>query len=200
MDNFYSHLSEVLSYCGKDYEDKARKLCESYPDFSLLSQVDGEVISEICGEKYSTMIRILAAIAGRRISDDFKFGRPHTEEEILDFLSGYYFDIVNETVLVLPLDKKGCVLAAEEVVEGTVNFSGVITRKLLEIMIKYKSKSAILVHNHPGGKAKLSAEDIETTRIVSELLRSSDMRLVCHYVVAGKDVARLDPETCETNK
>jgi len=199
MDNFYSNLSEVLSYSGKDYKDAASKMCDRYPDFSLLSQVDGAVISELCGEKYSAMIRLLAAIAGRRICDNFKFGRPHTEEEIIEFLTAYYLDIVNETVLVLPLDKKGCVIAAEEVVEGTVNFSGVITRKLLEIMIKYKSKSAILVHNHPGGKAKLSLEDIETTRIVSELLRSSDMRLVCHYVVAGKDVAKLDPETCETN-
>ena len=106
MADFYSHLSSVLSYCGKDYEDAAGKICKSYSDFSLLCQTDESVVREICGDKYSSMIRVVAAVAGRRICDKFKFGRPHTEEEIFEFLTAYYLDIVNETVLVLPLDAK----------------------------------------------------------------------------------------------
>ena len=194
MSDFNSKLSEVLRYCGKDSENAAQRISEAYSDFSSLAKTDPSVVNSLCGEKCATMIRVVSAIAGRRVTDKFKFGRAHTEEEIFDFLSAYYFDIVNETVLVLPLDKQGRIISADVVVEGTVNFSGVLTRKLLEIMIKRNSKSAILVHNHPGGKAVASSEDIETTRTVAELLRSSDMKLVCHYIVAGKEITRLDAD------
>ena len=193
MFDFETKLSQVLCYCGKDYKTVAADISKRSASFDLLAQTDPSVISGLCSEKYSTMIRILSAIAARRITDSFKFGRTHTEKEIFDFLCGYYFDAVNETVIVLPLDERGRIISADVVVEGTVNFSGVLPRKLLEIMIKRKSKSAILVHNHPGGKATPSVEDVETTRIVSDLLISADKRLVCHYIVAGNDIARLDP-------
>lgn len=191
MSDFRYLISEVLSYCGKDSEKASSIILERYSDFSKLAQTDFTVLSEQIGEKYATMIRVVAAIAARRITDNFKFGKAHTEKELLDFLSGYYFDTVNETVIVLPLDSQGRILSAEIVVEGTVNFSGVLPRKLLEIMIKHKSKSAYLAHNHPGGKAVASAEDIETTGIVSELLRSADKELICHYIVANGEITKL---------
>lgn len=192
MADFHSRLFEVLRYCDKGCEESSKRLSERFSDFSLLAKTDASVINSMCGEKCSAMIRLISAIAGRRITEKFKFGRAHTEEELFEFLTGYYFDIVNETVLILPLDKQNRIISAEVIVEGTVNFSGVLTRKLLEIMINCGSKSAILVHNHPGGTAIASAEDIETTRMVAELLRSSDMHLVCHYIVAGNEITKLE--------
>ena len=194
MFDFEGKLSRALSYCGKDSETVASAICERFFDFYSLAQTDVTVVNAICPEKYSTMIRVMAALSGRRITDQFKFGKPHSEKEIFDFLSAYYFDIVNETVLILPLDKQDRIISADVIVEGTVNFSGVLTRRLLEIMIKRGAKSAILVHNHPAGTATPSSEDIETTKMVSELLLASDMRLVCHYIVAGKEITRLDGE------
>ena len=194
MSDFYSRLFDVLSYCDKKCEDAARLISQNCSDFSSLAQTDASVISALSGEKYSAMIRVLSGIAARRITDKFKFGRAHSEEELFEFLSGYYLDVVNETVLLLPLDKRNRVISAEVIVEGTVNFSGVLTRKILEIMIKYNSESAILVHNHPAGKAVASSEDIETTRIVAELLRSADKHLVCHYIVSGNEIAKIEAD------
>ena len=198
MTDFYSRLLGVLSYCDKNCEDKVKLLSETYSDFSSIAKTDASVTDAVCGEKISAMIRVISAIAGRITTDKFKFGRTHTEKELFEFLIGYYFDIVNETVLLLPIDKQNRIISAELIVEGTVNFSGVLTRKLLEIMIRTGAKSAILVHNHPGGNAVASAEDIETTRIVSQLLKASDMNLVCHYIVAGNEITRLNPDSEES--
>ncbi len=192
MSDFNFRLSEIFKYNEKNYDDSAARLSESYSSFSSIAQTDYSIISELCGEKNAIMLRLLAALTSRRTVDKFKFGVLHTEEEIFEYLKALYFDIVNETVLIMPLDSKKQIKAVEYISEGTVNFSGIVPRKMLEILLKHKSKSAILVHNHPNGKAVPSTEDVETTKIVAELLRSADKELVCHYVVAGDEVCKVD--------
>ena len=192
MADFNSRLLDVLKYNGKDAAVSAERLSNNYSSFSSIAQTDYSIISELCGEKNAVMLRLLAALASRRIVDKFKFGISHTEEELFEYLKGIYFDIVNETVLILPLDGQKRIKAVEYIGEGTVNFSGIVPRKMLEILSKHKSQSAILVHNHPNGKAVPSLEDVETTKIVAELLRSANKELVCHYVVAGDEVCKVD--------
>lgn len=192
MNDFYSKLFKTLSYCGKDSEEVARLLFEKCSDFPSLSVMDSSVISDISSDKYAVFIKLVSAIASRIGTEKFKFGCEHTEEEIEDFLSAYFLNAANETLLIMPLDKSGRVICARKVVEGTVNFSSVLPRKLIEIMIKHGSDKAIIAHNHPGGKASPSEEDIETTHVVQELFLSMGRELVCHYVVAGNDVVKVN--------
>ena len=194
MTDFYSRLSAVLASCGKDHEEVTKKICSAYPDLKSLAAADPFVVNSLCDEKYTAMIRVISAIAGRRRADNFKFGKTHTQEEIFDYLVGFYYDIVNETVLIMPKDERGRIICAEVVLDGTVNLSGIVNRKILEVMVKHGAKSALLAHNHPAGKATPSVEDVETTRIVSRLLLSSGMKLDGHYVVAGNDVVLINGE------
>ena len=197
MSDFVSVLSDVLKYCDRDGESAAAVICEKFRTFSELAAADMTVIEELSNKKYAVMIRLIAAIASRRITDKFKFGRRHSEEEIEDFLRGYFLDSVNETVIILPLDNKGNVISAEVVVEGTVNFTQVLARRLLEIMMKYRSDSAIIAHNHPGGKASASIEDLETTHTVLRLLNSVGKTLVCHYIIAEDKIQKIDASHLE---
>lgn len=192
MADFNSKLQGVLRYCGKDSQEVAAKICERFPDFLALSSLDSSVISGLSSEKHASMIMIISAIASRIGTEKFKFGRAHTDEEIESFLSAYFLNKANETLLIMPLDKAGRIICAEKVVEGTVNFSSVLPRKLLEVMLKYNSAKAIIAHNHPAGKAVPSEEDVETTRVVFELFRTTGRELVCHYVVAGCDAAKVN--------
>ena len=191
MNDFYSKLSKILSYCGKDSEAVTKLLTEQCADFSSLAVMDSSLISSLSSDKYAAFIKLISSIASRIGTESFKFGREHTEEEIKAFLCAYYLNAANETLLILPIDKSGRVICAEKVVEGTVNFSSVLPRKLLEIMLKHSSDRAIIAHNHPGGKAEPSEEDIETTRVIKELFVSTSRELICHYVVAGADAFKL---------
>ncbi len=192
MNDFYSKLLKILSYCGKDSEEVAKLLSERCSDFSSLAVMDSSLISTLTSDKHATFIKLISAVASRIGTENFKFGREHTEEEIKAFLCAYYLNAANETLLIIPFDKSGRVICAEKVVEGTVNFSSVLPRKLLEIMLKHNSDRAIIAHNHPGGKAEPSFEDVETTRVIKELFMSTGRELVCHYVVAGDEAARVD--------
>ena len=46
---------------------------------------------------------------------------------------------------------------------------------------------AILVHNHPGGLALPSAEDVETTNYLAGLLAGVNVPLVDHIIISDKD-------------
>ena len=192
MVDFRSRLLEALRFCGSDAEEVTERICEKYLDFAMLASADTDVLRSLSSDKYAAMIKVMTAIASRKGTEGFKFGSIHTEEEIESFLSAYYLDYANETLLLLPIDDKNRILAAEKLTEGTVNFSSVLPRKLLEIMLKYNSSKAIIAHNHPGGKAVPSREDVETTRALSSMFQTIGKELVCHYVVAGNDAVKVD--------
>lgn len=194
MSDFKSQLSALLAFCGKDFQKATDLICEKYSDFSSLAQTERTLISSLCEEKYADMIKILAAVNSRRITDAFKFGVKHSEEEIAEFLLGYYFDQTNETVIALPLNEKGYILAAETVVEGTVNFSELLPRKILEIMLKHNSTSVIIAHNHPRGTAKASDTDICTTQKLDYIFSAAGKELVCHYIVAPDKAVKIVPD------
>ena len=193
MSDFKERLSELLSYSGKDCEREAEAISQSFNSFRELAEIDMSRLSLLCGERSAIMIRILAGVASRRVTDRFKLGKTHTEEEIVEYLKGFYYDIVNETVLILPVDEKGRVISAEIINEGTVNVSGILPRKILEIMQKKNVRCAIIAHNHPSGRAEPSLEDIETTKAISELFLSCAKQLIAHYLVAQNEVYKILP-------
>lgn len=193
MSDFRSQISSLLAFCTKDADSVAESICKNYSDFSLLAQTDRSVLASLCGERCADMIRILASVNSRRITDRFKFGVKHTEEEIFEFLLGYYFDQPCETVIALPLNSKGHIVAVHTLLEGTVNFSEVLPRKLLEIMVKYNSTGVIIAHNHPRGSAKASEEDMMTTQKLDFMLSAAGKKLVCHYIVAPGEVIGVLP-------
>ena len=45
----------------------------------------------------------------------------------------------------------------------------------------------VLAHNHPSGVALPSREDISTTRYIRDALRTMNIQLVDHIVVADED-------------
>ena len=57
----------------------------------------------------------------------------------------------------------------------------------MEIALDANASSVVLSHNHPGGLAIPSVEDIQTTRKVAQSLLALDVVLADHIVVAGDE-------------
>ena len=189
--NLEKRLSDLLGAAFGDGESMARTIAEKFKSFTELCSAPYSDIVELCGERAALLIKLVAAMASRRVTDSFKFGKVQSEEKIIEFLAALYLGIENETVYLLTLDCKDRVISLELVGEGTVNASGILPRKLIEIMVDRKAKKAIIAHNHPGGKAICSKDDLETTKILADLFKSADKELLCHYIVAGGEVSRV---------
>ena len=110
-----------------------------------------------------------------------------TIEECAKYMVPFFFGRRVETVFLLCLDAKCKVLCCKEVGEGSVNSAGVPIRRVVEMALKANAPSVILAHNHPSGIALPSVEDVVTTHRVAAALRTVDVILVDHIVVAEDD-------------
>ena len=89
----------------------------------------------------------------------------------------------HEEVWVALLDTQNRMVAWERASRGTVNASAVYPREILELALRHKAASIILVHNHPGGNPSPSAGDIEITRQLELSAKAIGMRLLDHVIV-----------------
>ena len=96
-----------------------------------------------------------------------------------------------ETVYLLCLDAKCKVLCCREVGEGSVNSAVISTRKIVETALAANATTVVLAHNHPSGVAVPSTEDIHTTHRIAAALRSVEVHLADHIVVADDDYVSL---------
>ena len=166
---------------GKD------KLYERYHSLLSVMCQEAEDIRTVSGlpESSAVLPKLLGYIASRRITDGFEFGTRHTEEEICHFLRGLFLGLSVETVYMLTLDAGGRVTGCEYMGEGTVNGSDVMPRRMVECAVRRGAKSVILAHNHPGGNAEPSTDDIATTSALVIVMSAAGVSLGAHYVVSG---------------
>ena len=104
-----------------------------------------------------------------------------------DYLQTFFIGRRTEVVYLLCLDAKCKVLSCREVGEGSVNSANVPIRRIVEIALASNATSVVLAHNHPSGIALPSEEDIVTTQRVAAALRTVDITLADHIVVADDD-------------
>jgi DNA repair protein RadC len=63
----------------------------------------------------------------------------------------------------------------------------VSVRRIVEIAVRYTTTDVIVAHNHPGGVAVPSEEDICVTGKVAKALSTVGIRLCDHLIIAGND-------------
>ncbi len=97
----------------------------------------------------------------------------------------------NEVVYLLCLDAKCKVLSCDKVGEGSVNSAAVPIRRIVEMALGANATSVVLAHNHPSGIALPSDEDKLTTHRLALALRSVEIELVDHLIVADGDYVSL---------
>lgn len=187
-------LEELLAPVTKSPAETAKKLAEKFGTFLEIAEAETHTVSEAIGGDLSTSvyIKLAVALSSRRICDSFKLGKKHIENEICDYLKALFFGLSVETVYMLSIDASGKVSACDKAGEGTVNFSNVLPRKIIEIAKRRGAKSVIIAHNHPGGYAHPSEDDLAATKLLTELFIASGIALEASYVVAGAECVKID--------
>ena len=89
-----------------------------------------------------------------------------------------------ETLGLLLFDTGNRLIDAVFLQAGTVNQAPVYPREVVRACLDCGATACILWHNHPGGQCFPSAEDLELTRRLSDLLRALEIRLHDHLIYA----------------
>ena len=92
-----------------------------------------------------------------------------------------------ECFRILYLSKKNALIADELSEGGTIDKVQIYPREIAKKAIEHSAAAVILVHNHPSGEAKPSAEDIEMTKEINTALSSLSIRIHDHLIVANNN-------------
>lgn len=194
LDGFDDHqvLELLLFYAipQRDTNTVAHNLINRFGSFADVLEASAEELSEVdyVGENAVTLLKMVTALNRRyEMSCAKRKKQLSSIEECGAYLLPRFYALQRETVFLLCLDAKCEVLSCEKVGEGSVNSAGVSTRTIVEKALKANAVSAVLAHNHPGGLAIPSREDIVTTRRVAAALDAVNVQLVDHIVVADDE-------------
>ena len=93
-------------------------------------------------------------------------------------------DLDHEECWVIFLNRANYVLGKERISVGGMTSTVIDVKIVLRRALDHKASGVILVHNHPSGNAIPGEADIFQTRVLKNALKSCEIQLVDHVVVA----------------
>ena len=203
LDNFtpVQVLELLLFSCipRKDTNPIAHALLERFGSLPQVLDASIEELAKVPGvsENAATCLHMVTEV-GRYylVARSMECTILPTIEKCGEYLVPYFFGRTVETVFLLCLDARCKVLCCKEMGEGSVNSAGLSIRRIVETALGANASTAVLAHNHPSGLAIPSPEDIQTTRRVAAALRSVEITLADHIVVADGDYVSLVQSGC----
>ena len=184
-------LLEVLLYYAiprRDTNELAHRLLEQFGSLQGIFSAPVEDLEAVpgMGEQAAFLLALVPQIWQRSLQQ--------TPERILnsvdkcgDYFVGLLSGSRREMLWQVCLDGKGKVLSSRCLAEGDVSMAAVSVRQVVEYALRAGAVGVVLAHNHPSGVALPSQEDIATTRLIRDALRTMNIQLVDHIVVADGD-------------
>ena len=81
------------------------------------------------------------------------------------------------------LDGRRKIIHTSKVSEGTINDASVSPRMVVEKALRYKATGVLLCHNHPGGSARPSYDDIFLTNQLKGMLEPLGVQVMDHIII-----------------
>ena len=81
------------------------------------------------------------------------------------------------------VDSSRKVIHVAKMAEGSVGNVYVSNRRMAEVALRYQSAGVVFCHNHPGGRARPSGEDISLTNTFRQILDYLDIPVFDHIII-----------------
>lgn len=144
------------------------------------------------GENTATLIHLMPALAGRYLEERSSFSGQLTDSwQFKDLLMPLFFGARNEMVYLVCMDSKQKLITCRKLGEGVPDRVDVTGRQVVEAALACGATRVALAHNHVSGIALCSAQDVQTTRHLSQLLNQVGVCLVDHFVIAEDEMVSM---------
>jgi DNA repair protein RadC len=150
-----------------------------------LARQDVAALARIRGIGPAKATRLAAAFElsqRRRRSPRRPFDRKEFVKKLIQTAAHYR----QERLGVALLDARQQIVRQRQIFIGTVNYTVVSTRDIIQFALQYDAISVVIYHNHPSGNSMPSQEDIHFTGKLFAALKLVDVELLDHFIVAGK--------------
>ena len=165
----------------------------------LLASADGK-LGELATRSVEKMCCVSGVGPGKAVSivAAFELGRRLAEEagrwdgtqidspkKVCRMMLPCMRDLDHEECWVIFLNHSNRLITKERMTSGGQDVTIIDKRIIIRRALELKATSLILVHNHPSGSPTPSPEDIKQTRELSKALKSCDLGLLDHVIIAG---------------
>ncbi len=113
-----------------------------------------------------------------------------SSKEVWDYFSTLEEE-PREVVIATYLDNRHRVLSIEEISRGTLTASLFEPRAILQGALLSNAAALIVLHSHPSGDPKPSAEDISVTKSLKQLADLLPIRFLDHIIIGRKSYVSL---------
>ena len=176
---------------GKSAVDLGRDMIGHFGSLNGLFTANLADFSKLKGlgpAKYAQLQAVME-LARRSLSEELKkgeiLGSPQAVKQYLQLLLAKK---PYESFAVLFLDVKNRLIITEELFRGSLTHTSVYPREVVKAALAHNAASLILAHNHPSGTPEPSAADRSLTIALKQALSLVDIRVLDHFVVAGRQV------------
>lgn len=173
----------------RDAKPIAKALLAQFKNISGVLGADLEALKKVpeVGESIAVHLKAVHAILLRGEGQNLK-SAPIMDNwaSLLNYLKMSLENEKREQFRVLFLDKKLRLLTDEKMGDGTIDHAPVYPREIARRALELSASSVILVHNHPSGDAKASAQDIAMTRKIVMALAQLEVKVIDHLIVASE--------------
>ncbi len=150
-------------------------------EMSTLTMVDG------VGENTAVLFRVVSELNRRYelCRNDRKEELFMNEENLKKYLCSLFTGKQSEEAYILLFDASFTLLCYKKLSEGFSCGTPFPVRDMIYFAIANNAASVVLAHNHPGGKAIPSREDIFANNNIRRIFRDVGVNFIEHYIVAG---------------
>lgn len=194
LDSFADHeVLELLLYYAiprRDTNDAAHRLLQKFGSLQGVFSAPVEKLEKMdgVGEGAAVFLTLLGAAQKRTMQS------PGGKDTILNSpekCGRYVLERLTherqELLYQLCLDSKGKLLVCKKLSQGSDDCAVLSIRQVVENALLSGASAVVLAHNHPSGVALPSESDRATTLRVQDALKTLDIRLLDHIIVADGD-------------
>lgn len=183
----------------KDTNEIAHELLERFGSISGILDAPVESLMKVKGisEVSVSLLKLILPVA--RIYQSEKKSTDKVLDDLDDigqYLTGKYFGYDYEVFSMLSLNAAGKVLGFDILSSGNVSEVTISLRDIVETVLKIKANCVVIAHNHPGGVALPSNEDVKMTEMIFNTLRTINVALLDHIIIVDDDYVSLRQSRC----
>lgn len=174
---------------GKSAVELARELLSEFGGLRGLLSADQAALRAVRGLGSAKLAQLVAVLelARRSLAEEIGTRSALTSPQaVRDYLRLSLGTREHEVFVSLFLDAQHRVIAAEELFRGTLTQTSVYPREIVKAALKANAAAVIFAHNHPSGVAEPSQADELLTRQLKEALAMVDVKVLDHFIVAGR--------------
>lgn len=193
------HDHEVLEFllfhsvAYKDTNPLAHRLINHFGSFHGVLDASYDDLLQVEGVTpvTATFLSSMPSIFKRYSEDLSRVTKIEGMKDIAKLVQMKFFGATVEKMYMICMDGNMNVIKCTLISDGDSCSVAVDSRKVMEAAIRSNAELVIIVHNHPNKVAMASADDIEATFIVRNILSGVGIKLIDSVIVAGDSYVSL---------